>query len=62
MQKQPPEKFCRKTPVLETFFNSEYCKNFYNTYFEEHLRTATTEYVHESEKSKKLLIKDFNST
>ena len=52
MQKQPPEKFWkklflkfrnirRKTPVLETLFNSEYCEIFQSTYYEEHLRTVT---------------------
>ena len=64
MQKQPPEKFCkeavlinsqeyihRKTPVLETLFNSEYCEIFQTTYFEEHLRTTASENVHETEKS-----------
>ena len=32
----------RKTPVLESLFNSEYCKKFRSTYFEEHLRTAAS--------------------
>ena len=31
---------CRKTPVLESLFNSEYCKMFKSTYFEEHLQTT----------------------
>ena len=35
----------RKTPVLESPFVSEYCKSFKSTYFEEHLRTAASEYV-----------------
>ena len=35
----------RKTPVLESLFNSEYCEVFKNTYFEEHLRTAASENV-----------------
>ena len=35
----------RKTPVLEPFFNSEYCKIFKCIYFEEHLRTAASENV-----------------
>ena len=45
MQKQPPEmsvkklllkcsNIHRKTPVLESLFNLEYCKIFYSTYFE----------------------------
>ena len=33
----------RKTPLLESLFNSEYCKIFKSTYFEEHLRTASSE-------------------
>ena len=37
--------FYRKTPVLESLFNSEYCEIFKSTYFEEHLRTAATENV-----------------
>ena len=67
MQKQPPEKsvkklffkilnILRKTPVLETLFNSEYCllniqNIFQRTYFEEHLRMIASEIVHEIEKS-----------
>ena len=35
----------RKTPVLESLFNSEYCKIFKITYFEEHLQTAASENV-----------------
>ena len=35
----------RKTPVLESLFNSEYCKIFKSTYFEEHLRTAVSKNV-----------------
>ena len=35
----------RKTAVLEPLFNSEYCEIFKSTYFEEHLRTAASEYV-----------------
>ena len=31
--------------VLESLFNSEYCKIFKSTYFEEHLRTAASENV-----------------
>ena len=34
-----------KTPVLESLFNFEYCEIFQSTYFEEHLRTATSENV-----------------
>ena len=33
----------RKTPVLESLFNSEYCEVFKSTYFEEHLRMAASE-------------------
>ena len=32
-----------KTPVFESLFNSEYCKMFKSTYFEEHLQTAASE-------------------
>ena len=35
----------KKTPVLESLFSSEYCKIFKTTYFEEDLRTATSENV-----------------
>ena len=35
----------RKTPVLESLFNSEYCETFKGTYFEEHMRTAASENV-----------------
>ena len=35
----------RKTPVLESLFNSEYCEIFKNTYFEEYLRMAASEIV-----------------
>ena len=31
----------RKTPVFKSLFNSEYCEMFKNTYFEQHLRTAS---------------------
>ena len=34
-----------ETPVLESLFNSEYCKIFQSTYFEEHLQTADSENV-----------------
>ena len=37
--------FYRKTPVLESHFNSEYCEIFKSTYFEEHLCTAAPENV-----------------
>ena len=33
----------RKTPVLESLFNSEYCEIFKSTYFEEHFQTAASE-------------------
>ena len=35
----------RKTPVLESFFSSEYCETFQSTYFEEHLQSAASENV-----------------
>ena len=35
----------RKTTVLKSLFNSEYCEIFKSTYFEEHLRTAASENV-----------------
>ena len=35
----------RKTPVLESPFNSEYYKIFKRTYFEEHLRRVASENV-----------------
>ena len=35
----------RKMPVLESLFNSEYCKIFKRTYLEEHLRTAASQNV-----------------
>ena len=35
----------RKTPVLESVFNSEYCEMLKITYFEEHLRTTASENV-----------------
>ena len=54
--------YSRKKPVLETLFNLEYCEIFQSTYFEEHLQTAGSENVHETEKSQKLLVRDFNST
>ena len=34
-----------KTPVLESLFNSEYCKIFQSPYFEEHLQMAASENV-----------------
>ena len=33
----------RKTPVLKSLFDSENCKIFKGTHFEEHLRTAAFE-------------------
>ena len=33
----------RKTPVLESLFNSEFCEISKSTYFEEHLRTTASE-------------------
>ena len=35
----------RETHVLGSLFNSQYCEIFKSTYFEEHLRTATSENV-----------------
>ena len=35
----------RKTPVLESLFNSEYCEIFKSMYFKERLRTAASENV-----------------
>ena len=35
----------RRIAMLESLFNSAYCKIFKNTYFEEHLRTAASENV-----------------
>ena len=35
----------REPPVLESLFNSEYCKMFKSTYFEKHLRTVASENV-----------------
>ena len=35
----------RKTPLLESLFNSKYCEIFKSTYFEDHLRTAASENV-----------------
>ena len=32
----------RKRPVLEYLFNSEYCKRFKSTYFEDYLRTVAS--------------------
>ena len=36
---------CKKTPLLESLFNSEYCEIFRITYFEEHLHTAASEHL-----------------
>ena len=35
----------RKTLLLESLFDSEYCEILKSTYFEEHLRTAASENV-----------------
>ena len=35
----------RKTIVLKSVFDSEYCEIFKSTYLEEHLRTAASENV-----------------
>ena len=42
--------FLQEKCVLEFSFNSEYCKNFKSTYFEEHLQTFASENVYETEK------------
>ena len=65
MQKQPPEKFCKKavlktfaiftgkhlTCVGESFQVRIYREVFQSTYFKEHLQTAASENVHKTEKS-----------
>ena len=35
----------KKTPVLESLFNSDYYQIFKSTYYEEHLRTTASENV-----------------
>ena len=56
MQKQPPKvifkktvvkklAIFKKTPLLESLFNSKYCEIFKINYFEEHLRKAASENV-----------------
>ena len=40
--------YSQETPVLESLFSSEHCKIFWSTYFEERLRTAASENVHET--------------
>ena len=35
--------FLQEQPMLESLFNSEYCKIFKSTYFKEHLQTTTSE-------------------
>ena len=35
----------RKTPLLDSLLNSEYCEIFKSNYFEEHLRTVASENV-----------------
>ena len=47
--------------MLESLFYSEYCEIFQSTYFEEHLRTAASENIHETEKNFRLSIRDLNS-
>ena len=48
----------RKTPLLESHFNSEYCKIskeiFKSIYFEEHLRTAASENVFMKQRKMKI--------
>ena len=49
--------------MLESLFNSEYCKHFKNTYFEEHLQTAASENVFiKLRKKNYLFIRSFNFT
>ena len=42
--------FTEKTPLLQSLFNSKYCKIFKSSYFKEHLRAATSVHkcVHEA--------------
>ena len=49
----------RKTPMLESLFNSKYREVFRSTYFEEHLRTATPENVFMKLTKKRLFISNF---
>ena len=42
LRRPPSAASYRKTPVLESLFNSKYCEIFKSTYFEEHLRTAAS--------------------
>ena len=47
-QKQPPEVFYEKAVKKETptqVFSYEYCKNFKDTCFEEHLRTTVFDFA-----------------
>ena len=49
--------------MLESLFNSQYCKIFKCTYFEENLLMAASESVfYETEKNQKLLIRNFAFT
>ena len=34
-----------KTPVMESLLNSEYCKIFKSTYYEEHMQMAASQNV-----------------
>ena len=68
MQEKPPEVFYKKavvknlaikTPLLESLFNSEYCKIFNGTYFEEHMQTAASKNVFMKLKKFKIVHKQF---
>ena len=49
--------------MLESLFNSQYCKSFNCTHFEKNLLAAASENVfYETEKNQKLLIRNFEFT
>ena len=67
MKKAVPEKFCnihRKVADLQLLqketpthmFSSEYCKIFKNTYFEEHLLTAASDFLKQLQNSGEQLL------
>ena len=43
----------QENTCVESLLNSEYCKIFERSYFEEYLRTALSENVHKTEKNEK---------
>ena len=45
--------------MLESLFNSEYCKIFKSTYFEKHLQTAASENLFMKLRKKRLFIRNF---